>query len=59
MCFNSLLCRANILSATPKIVKKKVTMNYEVCSYLAVNTLRVDYKTKLVKAVGGNNRCFF
>jgi hypothetical protein len=58
-CFNSLFSRANILTATPNLFKTKVTLNYEACSYLAVNTMRLDYKTKSVKAAQGNNRCFF
>jgi hypothetical protein len=58
-CFNSLFCRANILPATRNLFKKEVTLNYEICSYLAVNTLHLEYKTKLLKAAQGNNRCSF
>jgi hypothetical protein len=40
-CFNSLFSRASVLTATINRFKKEVTLNYEVCSYLAVNTLRL------------------
>jgi hypothetical protein len=58
-CFNSLFSRVKIFTATPNLFKKMVTLNYEVCSYLVVDTLHLDYRTKLVKDAQGNNRCFF
>ena len=58
-CFNTLFSRVKIFTATPNLFKTMVNLNYEVCSYLAVDTLHLDCRIKFVEDAQGNNRCFF